>query len=249
MRILGLIYLSIFLLSCFSFKENKDHRLTLNQTEVREIVFQCGQSKILINSNDAALLIEKINSAKYIGPVKGIVRYNLTVYLQNNDTINIRFLGDQFKWNKGGDFAYEMDLDEEYFNRICSQVERNQIEIDTLIKIPNPIGTIKRIFDQYNANEESTDSPDNRDSLRQSLQILETQKVSEDDLMLVINVWMYYTVTDFKTIEFTESVLFSHKEQSIKAVETRIANKMDWETVNTAPYSELTVLLQKLKEK
>jgi len=249
MRILGLIYLSVFLLSCFSFKENKDHRLTLNQIEIREIVFQCGQSKILINSDETALLIEKINSAKYIGPVKGIVRHNLTVYLKNNDTINIRLLGGQFKWNKGGDFAYEMDLDKEYFSRICSQVDRNQIEIDTLIKIPNPIGTIKRVFDQYNTNEESTDSPDNLDSMRRSLQILETQKVSEGDLMLMVNIWLYYTVTDFSTLEYVESALLSHKEQSIKAVENRIANKMDWETVNTAPYSELTLLLEKLKEK
>ena len=115
------------------------------------------------------------------------------------------------------------------------------------LEITDPYSTIKRIFDTYNEFQESTDSPSNLDSLRQSLKILETSQVSQKDLTLVINVWMYYTVTDFSTIEYTWNVLKAHKEKSIEAVKNRIKNKLNWESENGAPYSDLNGLLKNLK--
>lgn len=117
---------------------------------------------------------------------------------------------------------------------------------DSLV-IANPYKTIKRIFDTYNEYQESTDSPDNLDSLKQSLKILETSEVDQETLTLVINVWMYYTVTDFKTHAYTGNVLRAHKEQSIKAIKNRIKNKMDWEIDDGAPYSELPRLLESIE--
>lgn len=110
-----------------------------------------------------------------------------------------------------------------------------------------PIATIKRIFDQYNSSNESTDSPGNLADLKQALTMLEIQSVSIDDLTLIINVWMYYTVTDFSSVEYTENVLFAHREQSIVALKARIKNKKKWESKTGAPYADLPILLQKLE--
>lgn len=115
------------------------------------------------------------------------------------------------------------------------------------LKIVNPFKTIERIFNDYNEGNESTDSQSNLDSLKQSLQIITNSKLNENQLTLIINVWMYYTVTDFPTREFTEKVLKTHKEESISAIEKRIKNKKDWEKVDQAPYSELNHLLESLK--
>jgi len=72
-------------------------------------------------------------------------------------------------------------------------------------------------------------------------------EVDEKTLTLVINVWMYYTVTDFPTRKYTESVLFAHRKESTLALKKRIKNKMEWETDDRPPYSELSGLLKKLK--
>lgn len=116
------------------------------------------------------------------------------------------------------------------------------------LEIKDPYSTTKRIFDNYNEFQESTDSPSNLDSLKQSLKLLETTQVSQKDLTLVINVWMYYTVTDFSTTEYTWNVLKAHKTKSIRAVKNRIQNKLDWESEHSAPYTDLDGLLNKLLE-
>lgn len=125
-------------------------------------------------------------------------------------------------------------------------LKKESIKSDSLV-INDPYGTIKRIFETYNEFQESTDSKENLDSLKQALKLLETSKIDEETLTLVINVWMYYTVTDFKTLDYTENVLRAHKEQSITAIQNRIENKREWENDNSAPFSELPDLLEGLK--
>ena len=249
MKNLVLIVLCFLLFSCFGTKENTAYRLTIDPNEVREITFQCGEEHITLNPADKDLIINKINSAQFRGMVKGIVRQKMTIYLKNNDTLNIRLLESSFKWNKSGDWTYTLDLDKDYLSGLCSNSLKNQSNLqETALKIPYPIQTIERIFNQYTEYQESTDAQNNLDSLKQSFKILEVSEVSITDLTLIVNVWMYYMVTDFKTLEYTEKVLFSHKEKSIQAVEERIRNKMEWETEERAQFSELKGLLERLKE-
>lgn len=118
---------------------------------------------------------------------------------------------------------------------------------DSLL-IKNPAVTIQRIFDAYNQYQESTDSPSNLDSLKQSLKLLESIVVDEETLTLVINVWMYYSVTDFPTRAYTEAVFLAHRAKSILTLEKRIQHKMDWETDEGAPFSELSPLLERLED-
>ncbi|MFL0123002.1 hypothetical protein V2611_14525 [Tenacibaculum maritimum] len=243
MKNLIIITLSLILTSCFEFKDNKEYRLNLNESEIQKMTYKCGEQIIPLDSEKITYLTEKINSSKHIGPVKGIVRQNLTIYLKNSDTINVRLIGNKFKWDKSGDWAYELDIDDNYFDELC------QKELSKSLKIEKPVKTIERIFNQYNEFQESTDSQDNLDSLKHSLKKLENTEVSDSDLTLIVNVWMYYTVTDFSTMEYTENVLFSHRKQSVSVVENRIRNKMEWETEASAPYSDLKYLLEKLKDK
>jgi hypothetical protein len=245
MKNLTLIILSCILTSCFGFKDNKEHRLNLTKSEILKMTYKCGDRTISLALDEVTYLTQKINSSKHIGPVKGIVRQNLTIYLKNSDTINVRLIGNKFKWNKSGDWAYEFDIDDNYLDDLCPK----ETELSDSLKVKKPVKTIERIFNQYNEFQESTDSRDNLDSLKNSLKILENTEVNNADLTLIVNVWMYYTVTDFSTMEYTEKVLFSHRQQSIIVVENRIQNKMEWETEASAPYSDLKSLLEKLKNK
>jgi hypothetical protein len=245
MKNLIIITLSLILTSCFGFKDNKEYRLNLTKSEILKMTYKCGEQIIQLNNEEITYLTEKINSSKHIGPVKGIVRQNLTIYLKISDTINVRLIGNKFKWNKSGDWAYELDIDDNYLDELCQK----ETELSKPLQIVKPVKTIERIFNQYNEFQESTDSRDNLDSLKHSLKILENTEVSDSDLTLIVNVWMYYTVTDFSTMEYTENVLFSHRQQSISVVENRIQNKMEWETEDSAPYSDLKYLLEKLKDK
>ena len=249
MRNMVLLLLCVFLSSCLGKKEINNFRLTLNEEEVLKVIAECENGSTQLNSIEQELLIHKINSAKKeIGLIKGIVRQSFDIYLSTNDTIRIRLIDRWLKWNKSGDWAYELDIEDDFLSKLCSKASKNQASLLSSLEIRNPLHTIERIFNQYSEYQESTDSRDNLDSLKASLKILEFRKLSEDDLTLIINVWMYYTVTDFSTLEYTEKVLFANSERSIKAVSQRIAIKKKWETIDSAPYSELKGLLEKLKK-
>ena len=119
--------------------------------------------------------------------------------------------------------------------------------IDSLV-VANPVETINRVFTVYNQYDESTDSRSNLDSLRQSFKQLVNSDMAKADITLIINVWMYYTVTDFDTRKYTESILLAHKEKSIEVLRQRMKNPLDWETEDSAPYSELSALMKKLEK-
>lgn len=126
-----LIILSVFTFSCIDFKEKKEQMLSLKADDIKEILFTCGETTITLNSGEISYLIEKINSAKHIGPVKGIVKNNLTIYLNNHDTIRVRLLDNKFKWDKSNDWAYELNIKENYFETLCLIKAKNEhIQID-----------------------------------------------------------------------------------------------------------------------
>ncbi len=130
--------------------------------------------------------------------------------------------------------------------RECWGDECDEIEKD-LEKIDKPIEAIKKVFDDYVKYQESTDSQENKDLMTNSLKSLD--KVKEpDELEILINIWMYYDPTDFPSRDLVFNVLQKNRPESIQAIKTRINNKKEWETDNTAPYSELNYLLKQLDE-
>lgn len=118
------------------------------------------------------------------------------------------------------------------------------------IKLKNPIKVIESIFNEYIKYDESTDTQENLDLLNLAFNQLKNEKsIPQSDLNLIINFWMYYTVTDFDSRTLAFDVLYINKQAGIDAVYNRISNKKEWEEPNTAPYSELPYLIELLKEK
>ena len=250
MKKLILIFIPILLISCIGLKSDKNHRLILEKEKVKKVILNCGQNRLALDPETTHFIIDKINTAKQFGLLKGIVRQDLRIFLNNTDTINIRLIENKFKWDKSGDWAYELDIADGYFDQYCREERLKVLKpAEHSLSIQNPIKTIERIFNQYNEFQESTDSQSNLDSLSQALKILESQNVNQADLTLIINVWMYYTVTDFSSQELTENVLQAHKTQSISAIKNRMKNKMEWETDDGAPFSELSSLLEKIERR
>lgn len=130
--------------------------------------------------------------------------------------------------------------------RECWGDECDEIVKD-IEKIDKPIEAIKKVFDDYVKNQESTDSQDNKELMTNSLKSLD--KVTEpDELEILINIWMYYDPTDFPCRDLVIKILQKNRPESIQAIKTRINNKKEWETDNSAPFSELNYLLKQLDE-
>jgi hypothetical protein len=108
------------------------------------------------------------------------------------------------------------------------------------------IDKIRKIFENYIKHQESTDSPDDKDLMSKSVKSL-TSLSNKDELELLINVWMYYDPTDYPDIPEIYRILKNSRPLSIKAVKNRIDNKKEWETDDTAPYSDLQDLLKRLE--
>ncbi len=113
-----------------------------------------------------------------------------------------------------------------------------------------PVDGIRAVLANYVHYGESTDSNENKAIISKALDKLKGKKLSQDDLKLLVNVWMYYDPTDFADAnKKSYALLVANKDESIKAVKYMIANKRDWESENSAPYSELPLLLKEIEGK
>jgi hypothetical protein len=108
------------------------------------------------------------------------------------------------------------------------------------------VDKIRKIFENYIKYQESIDSRDNKDLMSKSLKSI-TSLSNKDELELLINVWMYYDPTDYPDIPEIYRILKDSRPHSIEAVKNRIDNKKEWETDDTAPYSDLKNLLKRLE--
>lgn len=123
----------------------------------------------------------------------------------------------------------------------CDEIEKNKEQTD------KPIAVIKKTFDDYVSNEESTDSDKSKDLMSKSIKAIGVI-TSAEDFEILINVWMYYDPTDFPSRDLVYSVLEKNKIESSKAVKNRIKNKKEWESIDSAPFSELNYLIKMLEK-
>jgi hypothetical protein len=114
------------------------------------------------------------------------------------------------------------------------------------VNLEKPIEKIRIVFEDYIKYEESTDSPEDKELMTKSLQSLNIIK-NPEELELLVNVWMYYDPTDFPSRNLVYNVLKENVQLSIQAVNNRIRNKKEWESKESAPYSDLEYLLEKLE--
>lgn len=67
------------------------------------------------------------------------------------------------------------------------------------------IANIRKIFTAYCTQKENTESAANKDLFTRSVKAIKVVK-NENDMLLLVNVWMYYDPTDFPSREWIEPV-------------------------------------------
>ncbi|MBX7109916.1 MAG: hypothetical protein K1X61_14805 [Chitinophagales bacterium] len=129
------------------------------------------------------------------------------------------------------------------------EVIRKKVKTKTVTadKKETPIKIVDRIFKNYIKLSESTDSPTNKDAMKNALQFLQTES-DVKDLPLLINVWMYYDPTDFPTRQLIQKIFAKDKKATLSAIDNRLNKKKKWENKETAPYSDLVALKNELKK-
>lgn len=240
--LLALLALPLFL---FVWPKHSSCNIKLKAEEIQSIDFskRSRDTSFKLNREEIIEFVQHVNNSKNRDLIKMGGNFYFDINFIDGEQTKIKFAQNTFQLVPSSN-ACLLQLDYEYADDIWNK------KLDIFLKPyeANAVETIERIFDAYNEYQESTDSPENLDSLKRCLQVLERREVSEDDLDLIINVWMYYTVTDFSTQTYVKRVLWRDREKSTSAIQTRMRNKLEWETEEGAPYSELKDLLEELSD-
>jgi hypothetical protein len=130
--------------------------------------------------------------------------------------------------------------------QVCSQEGKGKSTIESNHK--KPIEAIRKIFEEFISYEDGLDSDENKNTLTDAVKSL-PEALTENDLSLLVDVWMYYDPTDFPTRDLILPIFVSHKTQSIRAISIRLRHKKEWESVGTAPYADLKFLETDLKRR
>jgi hypothetical protein len=203
--------------------------IEINNKSVQLDTIQSDKKSLTVNQKNE--FINKWNNSKYVGPIKSMTKYFITIHFKDGTKRKFRGNGKYIK--EDNDFGYDLG-DNKYLETLW-----NELNIDH-------IKNIRFVFEDYIQYQESTDSQDDKDLMTKSLKSL-TTVTGKDDLDLLINVWMYYDPTDYPDIPEIYRILKASRPNSIAAVKKRIDNKKEWETYNTAPYSDLKDLLKRLE--
>lgn len=146
---------------------------------------------------------------------------------------------------------YKFDTSREEMYQVLNYVTINSSKtVGQIVKqdlaTKQHVDKIRKIVENYTKHQESTDSADNNNLMSKSLKSIKSLS-NKDELELLIQVWMYYDPSDYPDIPEIYSILKASRPHSIEAIKNRIDNKKEWETDDTAPYSDLKKLLQRLE--
>ena len=172
------------------------------------------------------------NSAKPSGMRKAIPLYFIEVYLKEGSVRKFTTNGQYIK--EKTDFCFDMG-NAKFIDSIWTELNVDHLQ------------SVKYVFEDYIKYQESTDSQDNKNLMKNNLESLNLVK-GPSDLELLINVWLYYDPTDFPTRKLVFSILKESKPESVIAIKKRQKNKKEWEREDSAPYSELDYLLTQLEK-
>lgn len=100
------------------------------------------------------------------------------------------------------------------------------------------IAVIHKIFLSYRKQSENTETEKSKIAFTDAVQSISVVPELKE-LMILVEVWMYYDPTDFPTRNLLEPVFFRYKSATLKAVNKRIKEKRKWEKPDEAPYSDL----------
>ncbi|MEO8770004.1 MAG: hypothetical protein ABI402_07960 [Ferruginibacter sp.] len=109
-----------------------------------------------------------------------------------------------------------------------------------------PIQIVNRNFKVYISTDDNSPSWKIRKEMLDALTQLQQSVNEKKDFPLLVNVWMYYTPTDFPTRDLVGPIFNKHKVAALQAIDQRLQHKKKWEDKGTAPYSELIELQKQL---
>ena len=234
--ILKIIFVTT-LTSCGQTKSIGDNQtIDFSAVEYIEIRNHSGQADTIqtirkrLTIEQSKNFVERWNSAKSNGPCKYIVLFWVDIKFKDGTSRTFRINGKNIK--EKNDYCFDIG-DNKLIENLYKELNANHIQ------------NIKNIFDDYVKYQESTDSQEDKNLMTKSLESL-NKLTDPNELDILINVWMYYDPTDFPSRNLVYKILENSRPESVKAVKTRISNKKDWETDDTAPYSELNDLLKQL---
>lgn len=110
------------------------------------------------------------------------------------------------------------------------------------------MGKIDLIFHYYVSVGESVDSKNNKEIVSECLTRLEREILTDKEFNKLIELWMYYDPTGFPTRDLVFNLFKTMKVESIKAIKKRIETKQKWEDEDSAPFTELTYLIERLEK-
>jgi hypothetical protein len=108
------------------------------------------------------------------------------------------------------------------------------------------VEVIRNIFKDFLQNDDGTDSRVHMEAMMRSLRSL-PDIIDKAELPLLINVWMYYDPTGFNPREIIKPIFERNKQISLIGIRDRIKQKKEFESNDTAPYSDLVALEKELK--
>lgn len=228
-------FLFLLLFGCKGADENINRLNEINSISLKD---KYNTAYVLENKE---LISFKKNVSKFeaINPTIFPDCYYFIFKTATNETIEVKTDGNLLLINDK--YYYSKDnLITKYFNILEENFCNDSRPINIRFKI------IKQIFENYIASEESTDSEANKSKILEIIEKLNDVE-NEEDLELLINMWMYYDPTDFNSRDLIFEVFKKNKESSIKAIQNRIENKKEWEQNESAPFSELFILLDRLQ--
>lgn len=172
--------------------------------------------------------------------------------IKGKDTLNLRYIsyGDFCACSCCFTLRYTFDTDGEEDFEIMNFVTINgsskfQEIVKQDVTTKQHISKIKKVFDAYIKQEESVDSEENKLKMTNSLEAI-NELANLEELVLLLDVWMYYDPTDYTGKSLIPSILKNSGEIGIRAIDYRIATLHAWESEASAPISDLIALRKEL---
>jgi integrase len=215
----------IALVSCIE-SNFPSYKFPFDESKITSGYVMLEEHRVELRTREIHSFITKTKNAKCRGLIKGIVFKRIELINSSNDTLQFRFLKNGFKDNFNGDKAYEIS-DTNFLNELI-----NRAEIRGLFNHHQAIINLTNIFEDYKNNEEAIESDDNKNLVTNSLRKINPKILTEKDLILLIDYWIYYDPTDFCVKDKIKPKLLDIAIDLKSACLTRKLNRYKWEYNN-----------------
>ena len=225
-------YCLIFLASCLE-TNLSNYKFPLDENNIFSGYLILDKHQVELSKNEIKLFISKIQNSKNKGLIKGIVSKKIELITSNNEIITYRLLKNVFKDNFNGDNAFEIN-DTSFIKEFINIAEKRG-----LVYHQKSIINLITIFEDYKTNEEAIESEENKNLVTKSLKDLNPSLLTEKDIILLIDYWIYYDPTDFNIKSKMKPILLDISKDLKNACLKRKLERHKWEYDNE--YFDMTI--------